>query len=295
MDRLTSLEAFVRVADAGSFAEAARRWGRSKAAVSKYVAQLEAHLELRLFQRTTRSISLTEVGRAHYERSKQVLALLEESEAVVRAGQVEPRGPLRVTAPPGFLSVYRQVVVVELLERYPEIELEIDLTHRFVDLVDERIDVAIRLTRPDDSSLIARRLGPAPLVLVASPDYLARAGAPEHPDALARHRCLLDTNFRFNPRWPFHVDGRRFSVEVDGPIRANSPILVSELARDGLGVALTPRMLVADDLAAGRLEEVLPGTVDTEWSVFAVTSQRRLLSASTRAFIDHLRERLSLV
>lgn len=284
MDRLTSIEAFVRVADAGSFAGAARSWGRSRAVMSKYVSQLEEHLGVRLLHRTTRSVSLTDAGRVHVERCRQILTLLDESEAQLRADHVAPRGLLRVTAPPGFLSKYRQVVISDFLKRFPEVELEIDLTHRMVDLVEERIDVAIRLTRPGDSSLIARRLAPAPLVLVASPTYLERAGVPSTPGDLAGHACLVDTNFRFRNRWP--VGG--VVVEVGGPARANSPLLVRDLALDGLGIALTPALLVEEALADGTLVEVLPGEVDTDWSVWAVTSDRRHLPARARAFLDHL-------
>ena len=285
MDRVTCMEAFVRVADAGSFAEAARRWGRSKAVVSKYVGQLEGHLGLRLLHRTTRSVSLTDAGRAHYERTQQVLTLLSESEAQLRADHVAPRGLLRVTAPPGFLSKFRTVVINEFLARFPAVELEIDLTHRMVDLVEERIDVAIRLTRPVDSSLIARKLAPAPLILVASPDYLARRGTPSDASELRDHDCLVDTNFRFQNRWP--VQGS--VVEVSGPVRGNSPILVRNLALDGLGITMTPAMLVDDRLEDGSLVEVLPGSVDTDWSVYAVTSQRRHLPARARVFLEHLR------
>ena len=289
MDRLTALEAFIRVAEAGSFSEAARRWGRSKAVLSKYVAQLEDHLGVRLFQRTTRALTLTEAGRAHLERGRTVLALADESEALLRAEASALSGPLRVTAPPGILSLHRRAVVVDFLRKYPQITLELELTHRMIDLVEERIDVAIRLTEPDDSTLVARRLAPAPLVLVAAPAFLAASGRPTEPAALAEFPCLLDTNFRFGARWPFRVNGHRYSVEVRGPVRVNSPVLVRELALDGLGVALVPAMLVEADLAEGSLIELFPGTVDVVWSVYAVTSQRRFLPARARAFIEHLR------
>ena len=293
MDRLLSMEAFVRVVDAGSFAEAARRWGRSKAVVSKNVAQLEEHLGTRLLQRTTRYVGLTEAGRVHLDACRQVLSGLEEAEDRLRMEHTAPSGLLRITAPPGFLSVYRRTVLAGFLERYPAVSLEIDLSPAFVDLVDARMDVAIRLTEPEDSSLVARRLGPAPLVLVASPGWVARHGAPDRPEDLSGLPCLCDTNFRFHPRWPFLVDGRRVQVAVSGPVRVNSPLLVGDLVRDGLGVGLLPRMLVAEDLERGDLVELLPGTVDTSWSIYAVTSQRRLLPARARAFIEHLRRSLA--
>lgn len=221
--------------------------------------------------------------------------MLAEAEGQLRADHVAPRGALRITAPPGFVSRHREAVLTSFLVRYPAVRLEIDLTHRLVDLVEERIDVALRLTRPVDSSLVARRLGPAPLVLVAAPAYLARAGAPQAASALADHACLVDTNFRFQGRWPLAEGGRSRIVEVHGPVRANSPLLVRDLAVDGLGIAMVPRMLVEEELVDGRLVEVLPGSVDIEWSVYAVTSQRRHLPARARAFIEHARAQLAPV
>ncbi|MEZ4337117.1 MAG: LysR family transcriptional regulator [Sandaracinaceae bacterium] len=290
MDRLTSMEALVRVVDAGSFAEAARRWGRSTSVVSKYVSQLEEDLGVRLLRRTTRRLGLTDAGVAHVERCRRVLADVTDAEAQLRADHAELRGGLRISAPPGFLGRHRRRAVTDFVLRYPEVRLDIDLTHRMVDLVEEHVDVAIRLTRPEDSSLVARRLGPAPLVLLASPAYLAAAGRPAHPSELGAHACIADTNFTFHPRWPFVVDGRPVAVEIGGPVQVNSPSFVRGLALDGLGLALIPRMLVEDDLERGDLEELFPGAVDAGWSIWAVTSQRRLLNARTRAFIGHLRE-----
>ncbi|MCB9689061.1 MAG: LysR family transcriptional regulator [Alphaproteobacteria bacterium] len=291
MDKLTWMDAFVRVVDAGGFAEAARRWGRSTSAVSKYVSLLEEDLGVRLLERTTRRCVVTDAGAAHAERCRRILLELEESEATARAEQRELRGVLRVTAPPGFLLLHRERVLASFAARHPGLQLEVDLTHRLVDLVDERIDVAIRLTDPQDSSLVARRLGPVPLALVASPAYLERAGVPRRPEDLADHACLADTNFRFHPRWPLRsADGGPVDVEVSGPVRANSPLLVGGLASDGLGIALVPRWVVDDDLASGALVEVLPGSVRVRWSVWAVTSRRRHLDARTTAFLDHLRQ-----
>ena len=207
-----------------------------------------------------------------------------------------PRGVLRVTAPPSFLSVHRERVIGDFLARYPEVALHLDLTHRMVDLVEEWVHVAIRPTRPDDSSLVARRLGPAPLVVVASPAYLERAGVPEFPAALAAHACIRDTNFRFHPRWPFRTQGppgKREVVEVRGPVSVNSPELVRALVLDGLGIGLVPEMLVAGDVAAGRLVELFAGTVDVDWSAWAITSQRRHLPARARVFLDHLAQAMA--
>ncbi len=289
MDRMVCMEAFVRVAEAKSFAEAARRWGRSKTVVSKYISQLEEHLGVALLHRSTRSVALTDAGVGHYENSRQVLSLLAESEAQLQAADGEVSGRLRVSAPAGLLSMGRPPLVASFLSRYPSVELDLDINDQLVDLIEDRIDVAIRVTRPEDSSLIARKLAPVSLLLVASPGYLEAHGVPPTPEALAGHRCLLDGDYRLHPRWPFEVDGRQFHVKVSGAVRANDLFMVIDLALQGQGIALVPRALALPHLRSGGLQEVLPGTVDIAWSVYAVTSQRRLVPARARAFIEHLK------
>lgn len=285
MDKLVSMEAFVRVAEVGSFAEAARRWGRSKASVSAYVAQLEDHLGVRLLHRTTRRVSLTDTGAGHLERCRELLAQLADAEDEARAEASALRGTLRVTAPGGLVARHQSALVGDFLARWPDITLDLMLTNRMVDLVAERIDVALRLTEPADSTLVARRLAPAPLVVVASPGFLAGHGRLDAPADLAGVPCLRDTNFGFDPQWPF----REGSVRVSGPLAADSPLVVRAMALAGHGVALSPRLLVADDLAAGALVELFPGEVDVGWSIWAVTSQRRRLPARARVFIEHAR------
>ena len=169
MDRLLAMEAFVRVVDAGSFSAAARQWGRSKAVVSKYVSALEDHLGVELLRRTTRSLSLTEAGRAYRERCTDVLGEVQSLEASLREGVAAPRGPLRVSAPPGLASHYLEVMTKDFIERYPDVTIDLDLTHRMIDLVEENIDVAIRVTDPRAASLGARRLAPVARVAVAAP------------------------------------------------------------------------------------------------------------------------------
>ena len=297
MDRLVAMEAFVRVADAGSFSAAARHWGRSKAVVSKYVNALEAHLGVQLLRRTTRSLSLTEAGRAYRERCTNVLGEIQALEASLREGIAAPRGPLRVTAPPGFASHYLDVLTKDFLARFPEVTIDLDLTHRMVDLVEENIDVAIRVTDPRDSSLVARRLAPAPILAVAAPSYLRRRGTPETPSDLRDHDCLVDTNFRDQQRWRFrtgHEDkARTETIAVTGPLRVNNPDAVREMAEAGLGIGLVPYFVASDALQAGRLREVLKGRVAFHWSILAVYPRRRYLPLRVRAYIDHLAEELA--
>jgi DNA-binding transcriptional LysR family regulator len=285
------MEAFVRVVDAGSFSAAARQWGRSKAVVSKYVNALEDHLGVQLLRRTTRSLSLTEAGRAYRERCVEVLGEIEELEVSLREGIAAPRGPLRITAPPGFASHYLDVMTTDFIARFPEVTLDLDLTHRMVDLVEQNIDVAIRVTDPRDSSLVARRIAPAPILAVASPDYLRRRGTPKTPADLRDHDCIVDTNFRDQQRWRFRSSGsggKTETVSVDGPLRVNHPDAVCEMAAAGHGVALVPDFVAREALEAGRLREVLRGRVAFQWSILAVYPRRKYLPARVRAYVEHL-------
>ena len=288
MDRVTLMEAFVQVVDAGSFTAAAQNSGRSKAVISKYIAQLEAHLGVALLVRTTRALSLTDPGRRYYSRCQGLLGEIAELEASVLGDHEGAQGRLRISAPPGFVSRYLDVMTTAFLARYPKVELDLDLTHRMVDLVEEGIDVAIRVTQPNDSALVARRLGPAPVIAVASPRYLEEHGTPQHPQALTEHACLVDTNFRDQHRWRFQVHGRPLTVAVRGPVRVNSPQIVRALALRHRGVALVPNLLVAKELAEGSLVEVLQGCVALDWAVYAVYPRREYLPGRVRAFVDHL-------
>ncbi|PRQ00442.1 LysR family transcriptional regulator [Enhygromyxa salina] len=288
MDRLTAMEALVRVVDAGSFSAAARQWGRSKAVVSKYISALEGELGVELLRRTTRSLSLTEAGRAYHPRCRALLVEIDALESSLRDEQQRLRGSLRVTAPPGLADRYLEQLTTSFVANHPELRIDLDLTHRMVDLVEDGVDVAIRLTTPRDSTLVARRIAPAPLVAVASPAYLRARGTPTDPTQLREHECLVDTNFRDQQRWRFEVNGSVRTVSVDGPFRVNSPAAIRELALAGHGIALIPAMLVEPELESGRLVEVLAGTVALTWSLLAVYPRKQYLSARVRAYVDHL-------
>lgn len=288
MDRLAHMRTFVRVAEAGSFSAAARSLGLSKAVVSKHVSALEAHLGVELLRRTTRSLGLTDAGRSYLARATDLLEEVESLEAGLRTDAAAARGRLRITAPPGLFTGYARALTVDFRVRHPEVRLWFDLTHRMVDLVEEGIDLAIRVTEPADSSLVARRLSPAPLVLVAAPDYLARNGRPTSAPDLAQHACLVDTNMRDQNRWRFRRGDQRTVVEVDGPFRINSPSEIRDLSIAGEGIALCPHFIAADALADGRLVELLPGEVATEWATYAVYPRRRYQPARLRAYVQHL-------
>ncbi|MCP5066089.1 MAG: hypothetical protein GY946_05925, partial [bacterium] len=229
---------------------------------------------------------------AHYENCIQILSLLSQSEDQLRANHVSVAGRLRIAAPQGLLSMKGRSVLAPFLDRFPNVELEVDVSNELTDLVDARIDVAIRITVPEDSSLIARKLAPVPMVLVASRTYVDVRGLPPRPESLSGHACLSDRDSRADQQWPFRIDERRFVVSVSGPVRTNDPFIVRDLAREGHGIAMLPRVLADADLTAGRLEEILPGTLDATRNVYAITSQRRHLPKRAHVFIEHLRETL---
>lgn len=290
MDRLTNMEAFVRVVEAGSFSRAAQRWGRSKAVVSKYVSMLEEYLDIELLRRSTRSLSLTQAGELYYRRCLALLDELTDLEASLHSEHISPRGRLRITAPPGLMSQYKLPLMTEFRERYPDISMEFTLTHRMVDLVEEGFDVAIRITEPKDSSLVVRKLAPAPLVVAASPAYLQEHGTPEHPQDLRDHACLIDTNFREHSKWRFQRNGKTEVVQVSGPFEVNSPIVVRDLALQAQGIALLPAFVAKDALQQGKLVTLLEGQIALQWSIVAMYPRRRFLSGRVRAYIDYLVE-----
>ncbi len=290
MDRLTNMEAFVRVVEAGSFSDAARRWGRSKAVVSKYVGMLEEYLDVELLRRSTRSLSLTDAGELYYRRCLALLDELTDLEASLHSEHISPRGRLRITAPPGLMERYQHELTTAFAARYPDISMEFSLTHRMVDLVEEGFDIAIRVTQPKDSSLVIRKLAPAPLVMVASPSYLKEYGTPERPEDLREHSCLIDTNFRERNKWKFKVNGKEESIAVTGRFEVNSPLTLHDLALQDQGIAMLPMFIAEEALHQGTLVSLLEDSIALKWSIVAMYPRRRFVSGRVRAFLDFLVE-----
>lgn len=288
MDTIDGMRTFVTVVNAGSFTAAAERLDLSQALVSKYVGQLEARLGVRLLNRTTRRLSLTEVGRAYHERCMQLLESFDELEAAVQERHSTPRGHLRISAPLTFGELYLTPLISEFLQREPGISVDLQLNDRFVDLLDEGVDVAIRMGKLEDSQLVARRLGRSRLVLCAAENYLARAGTPEHPRDLADHVCILDSNLRSFPHWPFHAAGEDFTVRVSGRFTVNSAQAARKMALAGQGVALCPDYVVGDDLGQGRLRALLGEFQAPAPGIYALYPHSRYLAAKVRAFVDFL-------
>jgi DNA-binding transcriptional LysR family regulator len=286
--RFDTILAFVRVAETGSFSEAARRLGLSKSMISRQVSSLEADLGVRLLHRTTRSLSPTEAGRGYLERCQRILADLNEANLLVSHLQAVPRGRLRVSAPLSFGIGHLTACLPEFLERYPEIELDMGFTDRHVDLVEEGWDVAVRIGRLADSSLIVRRLAPIRRLAAASPADLARRGTPAGPEDLAGHDCLTHGNM-VHSEWRFiDSDGKPMQVEVRGRFHADNGDVLRALALAGQGIALLPSFFIGDDIRDGRLVPLLERFVPLDASLNAVYPHGKHLSPKVRAFVDHL-------
>jgi DNA-binding transcriptional LysR family regulator len=288
MDRLTSLTAFVRVVDAGGFSAAGRRLNMSTSMVSNHVQSLEDRLGARLLQRTTRKVSLTEVGKAYYDRCIQILADLEQADDVAGASQSIPRGTLRIYTATHIVQ-FVAPVVAEFLATYPEVKVDLTIGERPVDMIDETYDVAIRLTPPPDSSLIVRSLATWRHVLCCSHGYLETHPKPQQLSDLAQHNCVRHVLYPYGDQWHF-VDrkGAPAAVRVSGNLITNSGETLRMAVLHGAGVCLAAGFLVHDDLEAGRLVRLLPEYRPVEMAMNAVYPHRHHLSAKVRVFIDLL-------
>src|SRR5215467_170711 len=292
MDRILSMAVFKRVVDAGSFAAAARHLGMSPEMAGNHVKALEAHLGVRLLNRTTRRMHLTEAGAAYHARCAQILSEIEQAEAEAGSQQAAPSGLLRITGPLTFGELHLGSAISDYMARYPAVGVEVFLSDRYVNLIDEGFDLAIRIGEPPDSSLITRRLSSAHLVLCASPTYLERSGRPEKPTDLNGHACLVYADLRSPRTWQFIApDGRVETVQVTGPFSSNNPQLLLSLAVAGHGLILWPSFAVAGSILAGRLVPSLTNWRSRELTIRALYPHRPLLSAKVRTFVDFLADR----
>ena len=295
LDSLAGMAVFAKVVEARSFTAAAAELGMSKSAVSKQITRLEDRLGARLLNRTTRRLSLTETGAAFYDRCARVVAEAQEAELAVTHLQSEPRGTLRVNAPMTFGHLHIAPAIPDFLARYPEVRVDMTMNDRFVDLIDEGFDVAIRIARLTDSSLIARRLAPDRRILCGAPAYFAKHGEPRTPDDLAAHNCLSYAYVSDTDQWQF-IDGEGTrSVAVRGNLRANNGDAIRQALLAGLGVAVLPSFIVGPDIQAGRLKEVLRDYLPNRASVYAVYPHSRHLTAKVRVFVDFLADRFGPV
>jgi len=289
MDRFTTLSVFAKVVEQGSFARAAERLALSTSAVSRHVADLEAHLGARLLNRTTRRLSLTDTGSAFYERCVQLLADLEEAEEAVSAATVIPRGTLKLTCSITFGVRNLAPAIAAFAALHPQVQFDVELSDRSVDIVDEGFDLTIRIGAVSSQSLVGRFIGVSQLICCASPAYLRERGTPMAPADLARHACL---SYEYSPSrsmWRFRDrEGQTHDIRIAGPARANNGEMLSALAIAGVGICYEPDFIVAPALDSRALVPLLADYFPEEIPVHVLYPSRRHLSAKVRAFVDFL-------
>lgn len=286
MDTLTSMKVFAAVVETGSFAAASDRLGISRAMASKYVAHLEEHLGTRLLQRTTRKLTLTESGTAYYERCVQILADISEAEEGALHLNETPRGTLRVTIPVSFGILHMGPVISGYMKQYPDVKVDVLLTDRRVDLLEEGLDMAIRIGSLTESGLVAKKLASDRVVICGAPEYFQRHGTPRTPAELTQHNCLMYSYSASGDEWKLAGPGGTHTVKVSGSLRATNGDMVRLAALGGVGVMRQPLFLCGEDLRAGRLVEVLAEYRSGELGIYAVYPSRKHLPAKVRTFVD---------
>lgn len=288
MDKFLEMKTFAAVVDGGSFVQAADALDMSKPAVSRHVAELEARLGVRLLHRTTRKLSLTEEGRLFYGRCKTVLADVEVAEEEITAKSIAVKGLIKVNVPVSFGLWELAPLWPDFMTKYPDVELDITLADRIVDLVEEGYDLAVRIARLPNSSLVSRKLASTRMVLCASPGYLRQHGKPKHPSELTEHPVLAYSLLATGDQWDFQGPEGKVSVTVKPVMRTNSGDTCIAAARKGKGVILQPSFMVSADLQGGALVELMPTYRSIEFGIFAVYPTRQHVSPKVRAMIDFL-------
>lgn len=292
MDRLTSMGVFVKSVESGSFAAAAELMGLSPQMVAKHVASLETQLGMTLLNRTTRRQSLTDIGRAYYDRCKVVLAEVDAADSLAQEMLSQPKGVLRISAPITFGSFSLAPFVTRYLSRFPEVKIDLSLSDRFVDPVEDGFEVLLRIGELADSSLIARPLAPYQLIACASPDYLARRGIPATPDDLMEHDCITYSNWSSSMpcRWIFSQEGISREIPVNGRFRSDNWKALHHAALEGLGITMGPEKVLSTEIQAGRLVRLLPDYECPSRPMHVLYSANRRPTAKIRSFIDALLE-----
>lgn len=290
MTELVDIQMFVEVAKRLSFTAAAQALGSNKSSISKSVSRLEERLGVKLINRTTRKLSLTEEGIRLFEKAHAALSDISEAQQELASRQEQIKGKLRVAAPMSFGLTTLSKLIPGFMTKYPRVTVELHLEDRLSEIVGEGFDVAIRIAELQDSGLVARKLGEIRHVTVASARYLAVHGTPEDPAELKNHRCMIYT-LRNQPRdWKYTgPDGNELTVKVDGSFESNNSLAIRECLLGGLGVALIPEFVVKEDIAAGRLTLVLARYHGFTRNLYAVIPDRKHINTKTRAFIDYLK------
>jgi DNA-binding transcriptional LysR family regulator len=293
MDRALEMQVFCTVVDKGSFVGAAEPLEMSKAAISRYVSGLEERLGVRLLHRTTRKLSLTEEGRQFYHQARDVLTLMDQAEEAVSSSAPEPSGVLRINAPVSFGVLHLAPVWADFMKVYPNVELDISLNDRLVDLVEEGFDAAVRIARMESSSLVGRRLAGTRMCLCASPEYLANHPEIRSLSDLTEHGVIAYTNFASGNEWQFEGPHGSETVRTRSSVRCNNGDTCRSIALAGGGIALQPSFMVAEDLRRGDLVEILPAYQSVELGIYVVYPTRKHLATKVRVLINFLAERFA--
>jgi len=290
MNVLLSMKVFRRVAETRNFSEVARELDLSQPTVSKHVAALEKHLNIKLLSRSTRQLSLTDVGKQYYDRCVHILDELLETESTLRNQQSLPTGTLRINTPVTFGELNIVPHIWQFLAEYPDLNIDLIMDDHYVDLVKEGVDMAVGpLT---DSSLIARKIADSPRVTVASPDYLAANGEPDTPQDLNAHKCIVYTLLTTRSEWHFDGPQGKETIRVNGRFSVNNPRSIRQAVLAGQGIAVTPLWLMGDCIESGQVKVILDEYVPTPLEVNAIYPERRFVPAKVRYFIDYIRTKL---
>lgn len=293
---LAYIPTFTKVADRLSFSVAARDLGMTKSAVSKHISALEEALNVRLLNRTTRKLSITEEGKLFLDKCTHIMEELASAEQQLQNLHTSPSGVLRINAPASFGQTHLAPMIAEFAARYPEIRLEVDFSDQFIDIVESGVDVCIRIASLSDSSLIARKLKRCPMVLAASPAYIKAHGEPKHPDELINHRFIEYSNVERLREWRYRdpKSGQEKVAPTHVVMRANHAEMLRHAALSGVGLVFGPMFILRDDVEAGKLKPLLVDYEPTpERNIYALFSQNRYMTAKVRLFIDFLAEKLA--
>jgi DNA-binding transcriptional LysR family regulator len=291
MDRLAAMQTFVRVAEAGSFTAVADQLNVARSAVTRQIAALEAHLGVKLIARSTRRLSLTSAGTMYIEQCRDILDRIDEAEGNLAGERQTLRGAIRTTVPLSFGLLHLTPLILEFSQAHPDIRIDLDFNDRRVNLIEEGMDLALRITDRLPDTTVARRLTTCRSVVAASPEYLRLHGEPQHPDELTRHACL-PYSLTSRSTWTFLVDGVLHAVDISGPITANNGNALQEAAVRGMGILYGPTFIVADAIREGKLMPILMKFPIPVLDMFAVFPGNRFVPQRVRAFVDFLAARL---
>ncbi|MDD9155238.1 LysR family transcriptional regulator [Aliivibrio sp. S4TY2] len=294
MDQLSAMRAFVRVVETGSFSATGKEMNTSQTTISKKVAALEKQIGVKLLTRSSRDHSLTSAGSDYYDTCVNILSELDEAEAKVRTKTTQPQGIIRVAAPVAFGRFLLAPIVAEFFQQYPDIKIDLLLNDKHVNLISEGIDVAIRVKKLEDSSLVARHLFDNPMYLFASPDYLEQHGEPEHPNDLATHNCLIYSGLQEAHIWNFNHGDKEYSVPVKGNFQSDNGDVLLDVALTGVGIVSLPIWMAKAHLTSGHLRQIITTYSGQNLPINAIYPQRRYTPLKVRCFVDFLKQKLSL-